>query len=391
MKKNSRLHGDYWRLALAGGGGAPGVPARGSRVGISSKPEKRCRRLRLECLESRTLLSAGPTVATPAAVSPSATTGTAANLSVLGADADGKASLTYTWATIGTPPAPVVFSSNGTNAAKNTVATFTQAGAYNFAVTIVNQGGLSVISTVSDPVSFGLFNNSVNVGSPALAGSMSYNTSSAAYTVNAGGTDIWGTSDQFRYTYEGFQRQRSAHRPRHFGEQHQFRRQGGGDVPRLGRRQRRLRLRLRLAEQPGGVRDPRRDGATASYSATASPGGSPVWLQLDRSGANDNQFSRLLLPRRRQLDASGHDADGDHGRQCPGGAGGDQPQHRGPQHVGDRQRHAQRRHAASPAEHAAGKLRADGGIPGGLGEYRQLLFAVGGRRRHDVGLHAAWV
>ena len=39
---------------------------------------------------------------------------------------------------IGSPPAPVSFSVNGTNAAKNTVATFTQAGGYSFRVTISN-------------------------------------------------------------------------------------------------------------------------------------------------------------------------------------------------------------------------------------------------------------
>ena len=77
-----------------------------------------------------------PTVATPANASPSPVIAKTTQLSVLGADDGGEGSLTYTWATTGTPPAAVNFSSNGTNASKNTTATFTAAGTYNFAVTI---------------------------------------------------------------------------------------------------------------------------------------------------------------------------------------------------------------------------------------------------------------
>ncbi|MGO9115563.1 MAG: carbohydrate-binding protein [Thermoguttaceae bacterium] len=269
-----------WRRALAGGGRR-----------VSSKPEKRYRRLGLECLESRTLLSAAPTVATPAAASPSSATGTTANLSVLGADAGGEANLTYTWATIGTPPAPVVFSSNGSNAAKNTVATFTQAGTYNFAVTIVDQAGLSVTSTVSDPVSFGLFNNSVDIGSPALAGSLSYNVSSAAYTVKAGGADIGGTSDQFRYTYEGYSgngqltaRVTSVSNTNSAAKAGvMFRDSAVANAA----------YAFAWVSPSNQVEFETRsaDGATASYTVTASAGGSPVWVQLVRFGASDNQFS----------------------------------------------------------------------------------------------------
>ena len=143
-----------------------------------------------------------PTVATPAAVTPALVTGTTATLSVLGADDGGESNLTYTWNLMGTPPAPVTFSANGTNAAKNTTVTFTQAGAYNFAVTITDQNGLSTMSFVAVPVTFALFSNSSDVGSPALAGSISFSTSSAAYTVTAGGAGVKGTSDQFRYIYE---------------------------------------------------------------------------------------------------------------------------------------------------------------------------------------------
>ncbi len=91
-----------------------------------------------------------PTVATAAAASqlppPNAAT---ASLTVLGADDAGEGNLIYSWATSGTPPAAVVFSSNGQNASKNTVATFTKLGSYSFVVTITDQFGLSTTSTVN--------------------------------------------------------------------------------------------------------------------------------------------------------------------------------------------------------------------------------------------------
>ena len=90
-----------------------------------------------------------PTVATVAAATPNPVTGTTTTLSVLGADDGGEAALTYTWATTGTPPAAVSFFTNGTNAAKNTVATFTKAGSYGFQVTIKDAQNATVTSVVS--------------------------------------------------------------------------------------------------------------------------------------------------------------------------------------------------------------------------------------------------
>jgi hypothetical protein len=90
-----------------------------------------------------------PTIATSATATPSPVTGTTTNLSVLGADPAGEANLTYVWSTSGTPPATVNFSANGTNAAKNSVATFTAAGSYSFVVTVYGPSGASTTSTVS--------------------------------------------------------------------------------------------------------------------------------------------------------------------------------------------------------------------------------------------------
>ena len=83
----------------------------------------------------------------PAAASPNAVTGTTCNLSVLGAYNLGESNLTYTWSTTGTPPAAVNFSANGSNAAKNTTATFTEAGIYSFQVTITDPTGATATST----------------------------------------------------------------------------------------------------------------------------------------------------------------------------------------------------------------------------------------------------
>jgi chitinase len=90
-----------------------------------------------------------PTIVTAASASPSSVAGTTTSLSVLGADSDGEGSLIYTWATTGTPPAPVNFSANGSNAAKNTIATFSRAGSYTFQVTATDTLGLSVASSVT--------------------------------------------------------------------------------------------------------------------------------------------------------------------------------------------------------------------------------------------------
>jgi hypothetical protein len=90
-----------------------------------------------------------PTIATAAKATPNPVTASTTTLSVLGADDNGEANLTYTWATTGTPPAAVTFSANGTNAAKSSTATFTKAGSYNFQVTVKDQGNLTVTSAIA--------------------------------------------------------------------------------------------------------------------------------------------------------------------------------------------------------------------------------------------------
>ena len=95
--------------------------------------------------------------------------GLTTTLSVLGADDGGEANLTYTWATTGTPPAPVTFSANGTNAAKTVGATFTKAGSYSIQVTIRDQGDLTVTSSVTVTVTPTLTSITVTPASASVA------------------------------------------------------------------------------------------------------------------------------------------------------------------------------------------------------------------------------
>ncbi len=92
-------------------------------------------------------LNKAPTVATAASATPSAVVGPTTNLGVLGADFSGESNLTYTWSATG--PATVTYSVSGTNAAKNTIASFTQVGTYVFTATITDTGGLSVTSSIT--------------------------------------------------------------------------------------------------------------------------------------------------------------------------------------------------------------------------------------------------
>jgi hypothetical protein len=110
--------------------------------------------------QSVIVLNAAPTVAVPAAASPSTVTGSSTILSVLGADDGGESNLTYAWSQTNSAGAPVSFSVNGTNAAKNSVATFSQSGTYFFNVTITDAQGSSVTTSTQVTVVMGAANAS---------------------------------------------------------------------------------------------------------------------------------------------------------------------------------------------------------------------------------------
>ncbi|MEX1113616.1 MAG: MBG domain-containing protein, partial [Akkermansiaceae bacterium] len=74
--------------------------------------------------------------------------GTGSNLSVTATDDAGESNLTYTWSQT-SGPAPVGFSVNGSNAAKNTTVTFNQVGDYILTATALDVGALSSSSSVN--------------------------------------------------------------------------------------------------------------------------------------------------------------------------------------------------------------------------------------------------
>jgi regulation of enolase protein 1 (concanavalin A-like superfamily) len=120
-----------------------------------------------------TIGSSAPTVATPAAATTTTVTGTTVGLTVLGASASGESTLTYTWSATSGPSQPT-FSPNGTNAAKASTATFTQAGTYTLTVVIANPQGATVsssviVTVVSTLTGVSLSNPSVAPGGTSLA------------------------------------------------------------------------------------------------------------------------------------------------------------------------------------------------------------------------------
>jgi alpha-L-arabinofuranosidase len=115
--------------------------------------------------------TAGPTITKVASASPSPVTGTTTVLSVTATDPSGDTGLTYTWSSIGAPPAPVKFSANGTNAAQNATATFTKAGLYSFQVTVSDPAGFIATSSVTVSVNQALSSIKVSPGTANLPAS----------------------------------------------------------------------------------------------------------------------------------------------------------------------------------------------------------------------------
>lgn len=96
------------------------------------------------------LLATIPENAAPTLLSASASqatvTGTSTTLSALGADDGGESSLSYTWSTTADMSSGVQFSLNGSNAAKNVLATFSRSGVYPLTVTVRDAAGQSATS-----------------------------------------------------------------------------------------------------------------------------------------------------------------------------------------------------------------------------------------------------
>ena len=120
-----------------------------------------------------TVDTTGPALAEAASATPDPITGTSADLAALGADiAAGEQSLTYTWLATGVPAGaapPLLGADNGTNAAQNITAVFSQAGDYTFQVTIADPFGLSTTSSVDVAVNQTLTSIVLSPASATLA------------------------------------------------------------------------------------------------------------------------------------------------------------------------------------------------------------------------------
>lgn len=112
---------------------------------------------------------------------------TSVTLSVLGDDDTGEAGIRYDWSLLA-GPAPVTFSRNGTNGAKDTVLTFTEIGVYDVQVMLTDIDGATVIAGAR-----------VNVN-PALA---QLGISPPAVSVHRGSQQAFSAaaSDQFGAPY----------------------------------------------------------------------------------------------------------------------------------------------------------------------------------------------
>jgi hypothetical protein len=100
-------------------------------------------------LDQPTSTNLPPAYVDPPSASPLTVTNNTTTLSALASDDGGESNLTYTWATVGSIPGPVTYSINGTNASKNTVATFTTPGTYLFQCAATDVQGLSIMDLVT--------------------------------------------------------------------------------------------------------------------------------------------------------------------------------------------------------------------------------------------------
>ncbi|HEX6243375.1 MAG TPA: DUF4038 domain-containing protein, partial [Polyangiales bacterium] len=147
--------------------------------------------------------NAAPAFSAPAASSANPVTSTSSTLSALASDDGGEAALSYSWSVTGTPPAPVAFSINASNAAKSTTASFSKAGQYALQVTATDAQGASAVSSLTVSVTQTASALVVSPGSATVApgGSQTFTAGandqfgqpispapSASWSVSGGGT-----------------------------------------------------------------------------------------------------------------------------------------------------------------------------------------------------------
>jgi len=142
----------------------------------------------------------GPTVSKAAAANPNPvtpfTTAAATALSVLGSENGSGSGLTYAWSYSGPSGVTYTGNTNGTNAAQNITANFTQTGTYTFTVTITDPQSLFTTSTVQVSVAAAFASQS----GPSL--NITLNSSGAVALSGSGGT-ITAAENGFQASFTG--------------------------------------------------------------------------------------------------------------------------------------------------------------------------------------------
>ena len=127
---------------------------------------------------------------------------TSANLSGSATDANGDP-ITFSWSQISGPTVTIADSSSA-----NTAVTGLSGGnTYVFRLSASDgKGGIGVddvqITVQSPPSNLPAPWVTTDVGAVAAAGNATFNSSTATFTVNGSGADIWDTADEFRYVYQ---------------------------------------------------------------------------------------------------------------------------------------------------------------------------------------------
>jgi hypothetical protein len=98
---------------------------------------------------SNVVINMGPSLANAAAANPNPVTGTSTALSALGSENGSGSGLTYTWSYTGSTGVTYTGNANGTTAAQNITANFTQVGSYNFTATVTDSSGLLTTTSVN--------------------------------------------------------------------------------------------------------------------------------------------------------------------------------------------------------------------------------------------------
>jgi len=148
-------------------------------------------------------------------------------------------------------------------------------------------GGITSSATATITVGSSQLTNQ-DIGAPAMAGSMS--SASGTYTVTAGGTDIWDTSDQFHFVYQAMTGDLDV-RARVAAIQ------GGDNWAKAGVMIRESlaansRNALALVSRMNGVYAQRRvsPGVQTTNTASGAPVASPGWVRLVRTGQQIASF-----------------------------------------------------------------------------------------------------